>query len=173
MEIDLDEELDESWIKKFEEIDNDYKIFYTEDISFIKLHYIYVNINNEIEKITQDKIILQNPGVLLKEELLGIIKDQTFLNGLKYSLLSILKFDINLEPNHLNTFLKNKNKNMGNYFLQSIKNLGSIYFEKSIAMFHDINDIIIIFHKKNIKERLFTKKIYINSKPNKKTKKIT
>jgi hypothetical protein len=93
MEIDLDEELDESWIKKFEEIDNDYKIFYTEDISFIKLHYIYVNINNEIEKITQDKIILQNPGVLLKEELLGIIKDQTFLNGLKYSLLSILKFD--------------------------------------------------------------------------------
>jgi hypothetical protein len=180
---DLIEDLDTSWIQDFDKIDNEYKMYYTEELSFIKLHIIYVNISHEIEKIKEEKILLKNPGMVQKEELLGIIKNNTFLNKIKYSLLSILKFNINLEPNHLKTFLKNKNKSIGETFLQSIKYLDCIKFDKSITMFHDINDIFIIFHKKNKNTDLVnsdlkytcirTKKANIHSNSKNKTKKMT
>lgn len=175
------EDLDLSWINEFEKIDNEYKIYYTEELSFIRIHSIYVNNDNEIEKVREEKILLKNPGILQKEELLSIIKHNSFSNQVKYSLLSILKFNINLEPIHLKTFLRNKNPGIGAPFLQSIKNLDSIKFEKSITMFHDINEILIIFHQKINKSTRIgseqkemgnqTKKVFINSNPKKKTKK--
>lgn len=176
-------DLDLSWIHEFEKIDNEYKIYYTEELSFIRIHSVYVNNNNEIEKIREEKILLKTPGILQKEELLSIIKHNSFSNEIKYSLLSILKFNINLEPINLKTFLRNKNPAIGAPFLQSIQHLDSIKFEKSITMFHDINEILIIFHQK-INKQLHknsdsniisnrTKKVFINSNPKKKTKKIT
>ena len=174
-------DLDLSWIHEFEKIDNEYKIYYSEELSFIRIHSIYVNNCNEIEKIREEKILLKTPGVLQKEELLSIIKHNSFSNQVKYSLLSILKFNISLEPIHLKTFLRNKNPAIGAPFLQSIKNLDTIKFEKSITMFHDINELLIIFHQKinkpirvssdltEVSNR--TKKVFINSNPKKKTKK--
>ena len=44
--------------KKLEKIDNEYNIYYTEEISFIKIHCVYINNNNEIEKITEEKIFV-------------------------------------------------------------------------------------------------------------------
>jgi hypothetical protein len=165
------EDLDFSWINEFEKIDSEYNIYYTEDLSFIKIHSIYINNNNEIEKVTEEKFFLKNPGFLQKEELLGIIKHNSFSNKIKYSLLSILKFNINLEPIHLKTFLRNKNPNIGVNFLTSIKHLDTIKFDKSITLFHDINELLIIFHKKNTYNR--TRKILTKSKAKKMTKKIT
>lgn len=170
------EDLDLSWIDEFEKIDNEYKNYYSEELSFIRIHSIYVNTNNEIEQVREEKILLKIPGVLQKEELLSVIKHNSFLNYIKYSLLSILKFNISLEPIHLKTFLRNKNSEIGSPFLHSIKNLDSIKFEKSITMFHDINDLLIIFHKKinNQKHVNYdankTKKVFINSNSKKKTK---
>lgn len=175
------EDLDLSWIHEFEKIDNEYNIYYTEELSFIIIHSIYINNNNEIEKITEEKIFLKTPGFLQKEELLSIIKHNSILNEIKYSLLSILKFNINLEPIHLKTFLRNKNPNIGANFFTSITNLDTIKFDKSITLFHDINEILIIFRKKNMnsigsdKKSTYnsTKKIIINSKSKNMTKKRT
>jgi len=172
------EDLDITWIEEFEKIDNEYKIYYTEELSFILIHSIYLNNNNEIEKIREEKILLKTPGILSKEELLSIIKHNSFSNEVKYSLLSILKFNINLEPIHLKTFLRNKNPSVGGSFLQSIKNIDAIKFDKSITMFHDINEVLIIFYPKIIKNEKIdqktnnqTKKVFINSNTKKKTKK--
>ena len=171
------EDLDLSWIQDFEKIDNEYKIYYTEEISFIRIHSIYLNLNNEIDKMREEKVLLKTPGILLKEELLSIIKHNSFSNQIKYSLLSILKFNINLEPIHLKTFLRNKSDSIGNTFLQSIKHIDSIKFDKTISMFHDINEILIIFYpkiRKNTTDQIDanrTKKIFINSNTKKKTKK--
>ena len=159
-------DLDLYWDQYFEKIDNEDNFYYTEEISFIRIHFIYLNINNEIVKIREEKVLLKNPGILLKEELLSIIKDNSCSNQFKYSLSSILKFNINLEPIHLKTFLKNKKSNIGAPFLQSIKNIHAIKFEKTITMFHDINEILIIFYPK-------IKKRFINSKPKKKELKET
>ena len=168
------EDLDLSWINEFEKIDDEYNIYYTEELSFIKIHSIYINNDNEIEKITEGKIFLKNPGFLQKEELLSIIKHNSYSNDIKYSLLSILKYNINIEPSNLNNFLRSKDRNIGSFFLQSVKNIDTIKFDKSISMFHDLNDLLIIFYNKGptpvYQNRLGTRKIYINSNSFKKTK---
>ena len=177
------EDLDSSWINQFENIDKEYKNYYSEELQFIKIHSLYVDIDNGIEKVKEEKFLLKSPGILQKEELLGIIKYNSFSNEFKYSLLSILKYNINILPQNLNTFLRNKNENLGSLFLQSIKNIDTIRFEKSISLFHDINEIILIFYKpinkiiltelltpsnSSYTTTLLTKKIFIKSK--KKTK---
>ena len=177
------EDLDVSWIYEFEKLDSEYKNYYTEDLSFIIIHSIYINDENDIEKITEEKIFFKDPGFLQKEELLGIIKRNSFLNQIKYSLLSILKFNVNLEPIQLKTFLKNKNANIGDNFLTSVKNLDTIKFDKSITLFHDINELLFLFRKKNINsvdinfnkkcKYIRTKKLIMNSKSRKMTKKRT
>lgn len=167
------EELDSTWLQEFQNLDNEYKNYYTEDLSFIRIHYVYINKDNEIEKTREEKILLKNAGILQKEELLSVIKHNSFSNNRKYSLMSILKFNINIEPIHLTNFLKNKDKTIGNSFLQSIKNIDSVKFDKSISMFHDINNIIIIFHQEislKTHQSNRTKKIFINSNTKKKTK---
>ena len=170
------EDLDSTWITEFENLDKEYKNYYTEELSFIRIHSIYVNKENNIEKLKEEKILLKEPGILQKEELLSIIKHNSFSNEIKYSLLSILKFNINVEPVFLKSFLKSKDKNIGSSFLYSVKNIDSIKFEKSIAMFHDINDLIIIFHQKVNKkfgpngDPNRTKKVFIYSNTKKRTK---
>ena len=69
----------------------------------------------------------------------------------------------------MKTFLRTKDKNIGNTFLQPIKNIDNIKFDKTITMFHDINDIFILFTEKlkNDMSQL-TKKSRIHH--NKKTK---
>jgi hypothetical protein len=166
-------DLDNSWIEEFEKTDNQYKNYYTEDISFIRVHSIYVDKNNSIIKIKEQKVLLKTPGLLDRDELLTVIKNNSFFFNIKYSLLSILKFNIDIEPVNLTNFLKNKDANIGSSFLYSNKHINTINFNKSISMFHDINNIIIIFNQKMMvsKDRNYTKKIFINSNTKKKTKK--
>lgn len=173
---DINETIDSSWLEELENLDKEYKDYYTEDLTVIKIHCIYINKDNEIEKLLEDKFILKTPGFLSKEEIVSLIKHNMICNQIKYSLLYILKFNINLDPIYLKTFIKNKDKlsNVGNQFLQSIKNIDTIKFDKSISMFHDLNDLLIIFYNKgsnaphhNISE---TRKIYLNPTSFKKTK---
>ena len=177
----IDENIDSSWLEEFENLDKEYKDYYTEELATIKIHCIYVDKNNEIARVIEDRIILKTPGLLSKEEIIGIIKHRSICNQVKFSLLYILKFNINLEPNYLKTFIRNKAslKDIGNPFLQSIKNIDTIKFDKCISMFHDLNDLLIILYDKD-KSKLTngldqtannrTKKIYINSSSFKKTK---
>jgi len=92
----------------------------------------------------------------------------------------------NDEPINLKTFLRSKECafKIGNHFLQPIKNIDSISFDKTIGMFQDINDLFIIFYNKNdIKNtntntntnkttpnNISTRKIYLNPNSFKKTR---
>jgi hypothetical protein len=176
-------ELDTSWLDEFEKTDNDYKSYYAEDLTFINLHCIYINNFNEITKVHEEKILFKTPGLLTREEVLGIIKRNTFLNNTKYSLLSILKFNLNIEPINLKTFLRSKETSLkiGNQYLQPIKNIDAISFDKTIGMFQDINDLFILFYNKNnirntdsnknkLSNNISTRKIYLNTTSFKKTR---
>ena len=37
------EDLDSTWIQEFENLEKDYKNFYTEELSFIRVHSVYIN----------------------------------------------------------------------------------------------------------------------------------
>jgi len=172
-------DIDSSWLEEFENLDKEYKDYYTEELATIKINCIYINKNNEIDHVIEDKIILKIPGLLSKEEIVSIIKHGTICNQVKYSLLYILKYNINLDPIYLKTFLRNKAplKDIGSPFLQSVKNIDAIKFDKSISMFHDLNNLLIIFYEKDkltngldLSSNNKTKKIYINSSSFKKTR---
>jgi hypothetical protein len=182
-EIDLDyvfDELDTSWLQEFQKMDkNGIGYYTTENLLFIKVHYIYVNEKQEITNLYEEKYLFKKPNVLLKEDLIGLIKRNNVVNSKKYSLLSILKYNINVEPHNLKTFFKAKNSNSkqtnnnGDPYLQSIKNIDDVFFDKSMTMFHDLNDLIIIFLDKGSTDKgstdnqpsnkhNTTKRVYIN-----------
>lgn len=162
--------LDDEWIKNFENNDKLYQDFYKDDLYYINLRVIYINRNNEIDKIKNQCYLLKNPNKILHEELLGILKNNSIDNENKYRLLSILKYNISLDPDGIKHYLiKQDTKD----YLSVIKNIDTIVFDKSISMFHDLNDLILIFYeksneiiKKDIKNT--TKKIYLRCLSNNK-----
>jgi hypothetical protein len=177
------EELDTSWINEFEELDKDFNSYYKEELSFIRINYIYINTQNEIVNISEENCLFKKPGMLSKEELIGLIKHNSFNNAIKYSLLSLLKYNIDFEPINLKTFLRSNDKNIGKNYLKSITNIDNIFFEQSISLFHDLNNLFIIFIEKgnekstfernnngNLTNRQLTKKVYIHSNFRKRTK---
>jgi hypothetical protein len=184
-ECELDYEfadLDTTWINEFEVLEKDYNSYYNEDLTFIYINYVYVNNKNEIINISKEKYLFKKPSVLSREELVGLIKHNTIHNSVKYSLLSLLKYNIDFEPINLKTFLRSKDNHIGSNYLKSISNIDTIVFEKSISLFHDINNLFIIFIDKSsptnnstnlalVKPRQMTKRVYIHDYMN--TKKRT
>ena len=164
--------LDDEWINSFEKTDKLYQDFYKDDLYYVNLRSLYINRDNEIDKLKQESFLLSSPNYISNEEILEILKKNSIDNDKRYSLLSILKYNIILEPDEVKNYLINKDNN--NY-LSVIKNIDSVSFEKSINMFHDLNDLILIFYEKSkeLKEpnpHSSTKKIYWRSlSSNKKT----
>jgi len=164
-------DLDTKWIEEFESIDNNYKTFYTEDIMHIKFHYVYVNKENDIDKVKEETILLRTPNYISREELIGILKKNNKLSDTNYTVLSILKYNIDIEPTDVTYYIKNNVEQDETYdFLKSVKNIDSIPLNKSISMFQDLNDIIIIFYEKSVNDKTEhlrqhnqTKRIYINT----------
>lgn len=160
--------LDDDWINKFENIDKIYQDFYKDDLYYVNLRAIYVNRENEIDKIKHESFLMSKPNIISHEEILEILKKNSTDNERRYTLLSILKYNINLEPDNVKHYLKNE---VSNDYLSVIKNIDTVTFEKSINMFHDLNDIILIFYEKSneikkVDTKNCTKKIFLHSLSN-------
>ena len=165
-------ELNDDWISEFEKTDKLYQDFYRDDLYYINLKLIYVNRANEIEKIKQESFLMSIPNFISREEILQILQNSSQDNEINYSLLSILRYNNTLEVDDIKNFIMYPNEDTN--FLTIIKNIDTISFEKTINMFHDLNDLILIFYEKSqelkkINPNNSTKKIYIRSNTNKKT----
>lgn len=168
------DDLDTSWLDEFDKLDNEYKNYYNDNQLYIRIHFVYINSDNEIIQIREQKHFFITPNSISKEELIAIIKNNSIFADKLYSLLSILKFNIDIEPQELKSFLKPNY--MNDSFLQSIKNIDTIHFNNSISMFHDINALFIILYEKHRVSRPeglssyknITKKVFIypNTKKN-------
>jgi hypothetical protein len=94
----------------------------------------------------------------------------------KYSLLSILKCNIQITQDNVKTFLSSNDlSEFYDEFVVPVKNIDTIYFEKSINMFQDLTDVLFVLYKEdNSYSQNTTKRVYIsklNKKPKNKTKK--
>ena len=164
-------ELNDDWINNFEKTDKLYQDFYKDDLYYIHLKMLYINTNNEIEKIKQETFLMSIPNYISREELLQILKIYSSDTNREYSLLSILKYNMTLEPYHLHHFLKKngtKDTNIEYGYLTSLKNIDAITFLPCIYMFQDLNDLFILFYQKPTQElqksiKNGTKKIYIKN----------
>jgi hypothetical protein len=165
-------ELNDDWIQTFEKTDKLYQDFYKDDLYFINLKFVYVNRNNEIDKIKQESFLMSTPNYISREEILQILKRSINDNSRNYSPLSILRYNITLDADDVKNFLLYPNEERN--FLTVIRNIDAVSFEKTITMLQDLNDLILIFYEKSqeLKKRnpnSCTKKIYLRSNTNKKT----
>jgi len=162
----VDEVLDESWIKEFEETDKLYEKYYLDDLYNVKINFVYVDALKNIIKVKEETYLMKKLNWILKEELTGILKKNSEYNNEKYTIQSILKYNIDIEPNDIYNFLK---KNLNRNFLSTVNHIDDVFFHKSISLFQDMNALYFIFVIKDNEKRNQTKRININRKNAKKT----
>lgn len=139
------EELDITWINDIEDIEKDNDIFYKEKINEITLIFLYIN-NNQVESTKKEYFELQTPGVLSKENLIDLINKNKKNNSIKYSLSSLLKFNINIEPEHIKNFVQDDNIKINkDLFFSKIKNVDDIKWDDSINMFESLNTLYFVY----------------------------
>jgi hypothetical protein len=169
------DKLNDDWIHNFEKTDKLYQDFYKDRLYYTNVNFFYVNRNNDIEKIKQESFLMSEPNFISREEIIGLLKKNSIENGKRYTLLSILKYNITLDVDDITEFLTSHDVSCYNEkFLTHINHIDSITFGNSINMFHDLNDLILIFYEKSTELKTFnslnaTKKIYLKSNTNKKT----
>jgi hypothetical protein len=174
MDFEFDE-LNDDWINNFEKTDRLYQDFYKDKLYYTNVNFFYVNRENAIEKIKQESFLMSEPNFISREEIIGLLKKNSIENDKRYTLLSILKYNITLDVDDINGFLTSTDMSVYNEnFLTPINHIDSITFGNSINMFHDLNDLILIFYEKSTELKIFnsqnaTKKIYLKSNTNKKT----
>lgn len=160
-------ELSTDWIEEFEIEDEDYKDFYKEAVTSIKIYFLYVNKNQELFHIKKQKIDLHN-SKLEKESLIELLKNHREYQNKTYIPLSILKHNITLEPQHIQEFINNPS---GFEYTEAETSIDTIDWLDSIAFLQEVNSLYIIFREKWQSKKQGTKKIYIKSKGTKTRKK--
>jgi|LauGreStaDraftv2_3_1035109.scaffolds.fasta_scaffold33662_2 5'-3' exonuclease len=166
--------LDTRWIQEFESIDNNYKQFYNEVVGDVKICSIYVDKNNNIENIKQEILELSRENLITKEEIIKIIKQNSITQGKRYTLLSLLKYNIDLDASNVVHYLKQKQQSKTDAYLTLVNNIDNIPLNSTINMMQDLNTIFILFYEKHSTGNT-TKKVYINnhSKTKKKQLKVS
>ena len=120
----------------------------------VNIFFIYINRNQYIEKIINDKINLvlsedKKHSFLPKESLLQIIQSRKLKTSFsKYKLLDVLTYLVDLEPEHIQAYSKNENiESSSSEFLKPVSIMNDVKFNESIFIFHGINSIYFIFEE--------------------------
>ena len=151
-------DLDTDWIEEYEKMEGEYNDFYKEQLESVNLFLVYVNRENEVFHIKNENILLED-GVLKKENLIYLIREHRIYNTKTFSPLSLLKYNISLDPEDVKKFIITPTKYD---FITSERYINSIEWEDSISLFHDLNSLHIIFYEKSLSNKHNrTKKIYI------------
>lgn len=145
------DDLDMSWINEQERIQNIQSNYYREPMETVNTYFIYINQNQYIDKILCEKYDLENnnSGSLLnKETLLKIIQTKKIktLNS-RYKLIDILQYHVELEPEHIQTFINGEPDPSSQKILKNISFFDEIVFSPSIFIFHGINCLYFIFQE--------------------------
>jgi len=153
--------LDDTWIVEFEKTHKLYHDYYKDDLYYTNLHFIYVNKDSEITKIKQESFLMSSCNSVSREEVVGLLKRNSTEDNVKYSILSILRYNITLDVEDVGSFMKNTTASYES-FLTTIKNIDAIRFERTINLFHDLNDLLFIFYEKteDTKQHNSTKRVF-------------
>jgi len=159
-------ELSTDWVDDFEIEDKDYKQFYKEPVKSIQVYYLYVNRQQELFHIKKQKIDVYN-SKLEKEALIELIKKYRDYQNKTYVPLSILRYNITLEPLYIQEFISNPEDFK---YIQAESSIDTIDWFDSIAFLKEVNSLYIVFREKWKTKGNGTKKIYIKSQKLNRTK---
>jgi hypothetical protein len=171
-----DFELNIDWIQQFESTDEKFKNFYNEWMTSIRYRCIYLDNRKNIKYVTNNEEqfhLLEN--TISKDDIIKIIKKNAIHERKQYSLLSIAKYNIDIQTNDIKDFLKDDLVSLSDPYFSEMKQIDAISFKKTIAMFHELNELVIIYqdkqseHSHNAKtnkhigdRKKYTRKIHMN-----------
>jgi len=145
-----------------------------EDVTEVNILFIYINSSNEVESVMKNKWIFSQPNMILKSEVIDILKKYIStqdINMNTYTISSILQYNVDLpaikEANcecgygyesddyvfegWNNELIKEYiNYNYVDYlnipFFNIIKNIRDIYWKPTLSVLKELNELIIIFY---------------------------
>jgi hypothetical protein len=161
--------IDTKILEEFEEEERDYSHFYKDTVETIKLYALYVDKSNNLFHIKKDIAHISNKE-LSRENLISIIKDYMIYNKIKYRLISMLKWNISIEPEEVSEYLSDDKRFT---CIDNISSIDTIRFDDSITLFHNLNSLYLVFHEKWSLHENKTKKVYIHQNQKKKKSKKT
>lgn len=154
--IDTSDDLDLSWIEEDTRMSKISQNYFRENMKYIYTYCIYINKGLNIDKIVSSVQELDNIGLstessfgLSKTIISDIIRaNQILSTGIKYNLLDILVYNVDLEPENIQGF--SKMENLGNFtsrFLKKYSDDQDIIIPPSIFIFHNLNSVYFIFQE--------------------------
>jgi hypothetical protein len=116
-----------------------------EPLSEIELFFIYMNSDNAIEKIKSELESLDETGIIGKDRLLQIVQTKRSSDdGKKYRLQEIMAFQIPLEYNHLDSFIRGDDS-IGGVCLQPVPIFNEVAIHPALYIFHDLSALYFFF----------------------------
>ena len=167
MESDEDEMLDTQWLTSFKQAEAKYSHFYKEPITSIRLYVLYIK-DKEIIHREIDRCSLDARHGLNRERIMVLIKHYQAHESINYKLKSLLRYNIDLNPEEVSDFVNGAVAN--DRFLTSEKYLADILFKDSISMFHRLNALYFIFFAEPTQPVNHTKRILLAKAKTHKTK---
>ena len=169
----IDNELNDDWIKKFKQNDKLYQDFYKDDVYYVNIRFVYINRSNDIERIKQESYLMNTKNCISREEIIGMLKRNSSVYSKDFSIVSMLKYNITLDVEDVQHFLNNKYASNYEHFLTNVKHIDDITFDKTINSFQDLNELVFVFSEKtnNTKScNSVTKKVFLKSSQKKGTR---
>jgi len=155
-ESSCDDDLDLSWLDTHERLNDIEQNYFKESKHTIQINYVYININNYIDKIVskdQELEYFDEDYMLFpKEQILKNIQHNKTIGDTKYQLLDILTYIVDIEPKNIKRLLNPDDDpsffvSLGASFFNIIPLVVDIKIPKSIFIFHKINSIHFIFQE--------------------------
>ena len=136
----MDEDFDISDFLIEEQNEKKYDIFYNSPVNNISIKFIFVK-NNSIINIKKFKYTFNNPSYLSRNEFIKLLSKYRIFKSEVFSLYAILKF---------NYFFSHKDiiSNNNNDFLTVVDSIEDIFFQNTIPIFDNINELFIILKPK-------------------------
>jgi hypothetical protein len=140
----------------------------------IDIHYIYIDLSNNIYKLITDKHIFDkcsDNNIITKELLMKYVQNKRVdsATGIRYKLKDILVYLVDIEPDKIKDFSKEKDLSSYSKFLKPLPILDNISLSPTIYMFHHINSMFILFQDPEITPHSILKQT-INKKTTKKVR---
>ena len=155
-----DEKIDTSWIANFKSEEESYNHFYKEPLDSIMIYVLYVNTDKELIHVDIHRCLLAENGWLKRDRIIALIKQYQMRESVKYKLNSILRYNIDLNPDEITAYASNAGTvtdagtgtgaDDTNRFLTAEKYLDDIHFNDSITMFHDLNALYFLFSEEKV-----------------------
>lgn len=143
---------DLSWLDDYIKKEEEFNIFYSENVNKVNGIFIYIK-NNNIINIKKEKLnVIDN--CLQKEKVLENVNK--YRKG--HKLAKILKYNFNIKPEQIKNYVNKDNFS----FLKTYSKIDDIYWDKTIPLFNSLNAVYFLFINKSDK----TRKIKLRNKSN-------